>query len=829
MRNLLAYSKGTTIEEKLTLRIKADNSGDIYIPTAWYSYIGTQDCEYWWKVSIDGGEWEEYRGIWSSNWKIRVWYGLTPLSIHTVAIKPIVDRYGWLRAFWYKGTDIASSLINIVSDISYKWYAVSDKFSGDYYKAYQYYGCNNLASTDEELLPDTLEIIWDYYRYYEYYGCTSLVSNADEKILKTVKVIGDYYRAYQYQNCSNINRINMRAINWASVGNNYRYNQYKDVANDRKQVSIYIEWGIEEWGDWWLIDANVKWVYVYKDLISDYQTKLSGITNSKIQKNADWDNYEYEFIEFIALADSSGKIRIPIGWFSTTMSQDCAYDWMISIDGWSETEYTGIGDDNYFSIGSGLTSWSEHRIVIKPKTIGYGWWRAFGYYSTWAEAYIKELIHDSYKWYAVSRVDTWAHYKHATFVGCTNLINSYEKLPTSVETIWDYYMKECYAGCTGLKTAFYEVLNKSATVWVDYRHHEYTGCTALEVHQWIAWYTGTTYPTNYKYEYLSWAGNNMEVYFTRYEKLDTWLTNSLWIADNKVGTLYCFVDDIARYRNNSLWNTFATSTKWQAYYYGYVCDEWIDINWMELEWNKTLIFDYSSNNFYDMWNWWITIFDGDILAISRRWTSSNWMAVRPALASQPLSELWVSSAVNRWTLTSWSTDWYDRWVKRVGHTRRLWYAYDRLDYPNYAYWSVYWFNSLDSFGSSAVWFTPWTIPTQNHEWVDLWLGASANGQYVWCRVEGQTIQNVFLTPFSWWRIATRLNNITGWTSMEFSDDWMRMYVQSGDTIKQYNLPSPWYVEWAVDSGKTLKVDGWCFTIYKGCIYTNSGKTIYKYK
>jgi hypothetical protein len=32
MRELLAYSQGGVVEEKLTLRIRADNSGNIYLP-----------------------------------------------------------------------------------------------------------------------------------------------------------------------------------------------------------------------------------------------------------------------------------------------------------------------------------------------------------------------------------------------------------------------------------------------------------------------------------------------------------------------------------------------------------------------------------------------------------------------------------------------------------------------------------------------------------------------------------------------------------------------------------------------------------------------------
>lgn len=546
MRSLLSFSTTSSVEEKLTLRIKADNSGNIYLPTAWYSSEWLQKCEYKWKVKIDDGEEVEYNGIWSSNWKIRVGYGLTPLSVHTVTIKPIEEWYGWLRAFWYKGTDIASSLINIISDKSYKGYAVSSVFTGDWYKAYQYYGCNSLINTDEELLPDTLEVIGNNYRYYEYAGCTSLVSNADEKILKTVKAIWDNYRAYQYQNCIAINNINMRAINWASVGNNYRYNQFSWIGTDRNLVDIYVEWGIEEGGDWWLNNDTVKWIYVYKDLVSDYQTKLSTITSSKIQKNDEWDNLEYEFIEYIALADSNGEVRIPVWWFSIEYAQNCAYDWMVSIDWGEEEEISGTGWKTYVSVGSDLVEWSEHRVIIKPKTLWWWWGRAFWFSDTWAQAYIKEFIHDSYKCYASSRTDTGNCYKYRTFIGCTNLINSYEKLPTSVTTIGGTYMAACYSGCTGLKTACWEVMHSTITLGTNaqekFRWREYMGCSAMEVHQWIVG-NSWIYPPDYRGEYLSGAGNNMDVYITRKEVLPWNVVASMSRADRGDYTLYTVVSD----------------------------------------------------------------------------------------------------------------------------------------------------------------------------------------------------------------------------------------------------------------------------------------------
>jgi hypothetical protein len=42
---------------------------------------------------------------------------------------------------------------------------------------------------------------------------------------------------------------------------------------------------------------------------------------------------------------------------------------LVSIDGGEEEEITGTGSATYVSVGSGLTEGSEHRVVIKPKTI----------------------------------------------------------------------------------------------------------------------------------------------------------------------------------------------------------------------------------------------------------------------------------------------------------------------------------------------------------------------------------------------------------------------------------------------------------------------------
>lgn len=519
MRWLLSYGRGTQDIERVTLRIKANSSGDVYLPTAWYSTEWTQNCPYNWYVSIDWWADTIYSGTGSSSGAIRVGYWLKPWTIHTVTIKPVIDDFLWCRALGYKGSTHAPYLINIISDKSYKWWAVNNIFSWDYYKAYQYQWCTNLLNTDDELLPNTLEIIGNDYRAYEYEWCTSLKNNAEEKILKSVKSIWDNYRACQYQNCTSIERIWIRAINRASVGNNYRQNIFNWASSSAHPANITIEGWICEGGSWWLADSKVKTIKVYSWLVNDYKALLTWITSTKISANPIWDTNDYEYIEYIALADSNGEIRIPIGWFSTAGEQDCSYDWNISIDWWAAESYSWTGSDTYFSIGSWLTEGSEHRIIIKPNTVSFWWGRAFWYFGTWAEEYIKEFIHDSFKCFWATTTSTGDYYKFNAFRNCTNLINTYEKLPTTVNTIGLNFMRRCYEWCTSLTSAFWEVLHYGSTIADNYRYQCYKDCTSLAVHQWMAWYTWWNYPTNYKDQYFSWAWNNISVYVSRLETL----------------------------------------------------------------------------------------------------------------------------------------------------------------------------------------------------------------------------------------------------------------------------------------------------------------------
>lgn len=837
MRWLLSYGRGTQDIERVTLRIKTNSSGDIYLPTAWYSIEGTQNCPYNWYVSIDGGEDTTYAGTGSSSWAIRVWYWLRPWTIHTVTIKPVVDDFLWCRALGYKGSAYAPYLINIISDKSYKGYAFNAIFSWDYYKAYQYQWCTNLLNTDDELLPNTLEIIGSNYRAYEYAGCTSLKNNAEEKILKSVKCIWDNYRAYQYQNCTSINKIGIRAINWSSVGSNYRSGMFSWACSTANPANITIEWGICEGGSWWLVDNRVKTIKVYSWLVDDYKALLTWITSTKISANHIWDTNDYEFLEFSINADSNWDIKIPIAWYSTSWTQDCAYDWMVSVDGEEAVEYTWTGSTTAIAVWE-WTAWSSHRIIISPKTIDFWWWRAFWFYDSWIESLITEFVHDSYKCFATSTTWTGNYYKYRTFYWCSNLVNSYEKLPTSVTTVWDYALKECYKNCTSLTSAFWEVIHRWITIWTDYRASEYEWCSSLSTYQWIAWYLDWTYPTNYKRDMFKWAWNNMIMYVSRLEKMYTDVINSTYpwewtstLATVTIAATYNFSWEIYSQNSNTQYSftlyrnstsIISKSLSWRGtvpFNTAFACSVWDIIKltastwwwgyWyiqnMKLEYTNVLWLENSRINS-------IKIFVDDLYYYT--WASA-WKSVNASkfrfyyfdynpIPAPDITK--YTTLVGSFTMPSRSSDsnysyniwwWgeYERGVSSVqagSHDVRVpWSRNSRSDgrvfgntYRIRWEWATWWV-AIDTWGTYDYWTWSWGSIDGNVRWF--------NQDYKWWMSYARAYESSNGTVYKeigWRPIVDRRNEHFSWWYAVFasSRDWR--YVWAENT--KYYSPEKWW-------------------------------------
>lgn len=838
MRWLLSYKQPTTEVERTTLRIKADWSGDIYLPVCWYNFSGTQACTYNWKVSIDAGTETTYSGTWGANTNIKVWFWLKPGTTHTVEIKPVEDEYGWCRALCYKDSTYASSLINIISDKSYKGYAKSAEESGDYYKYYQYAWCVNLLDTDNEVLPDTVHFLGNNYRAYEYLGCSSLKGNAQEKIFKQVRKIWTNYRANQYQNCSWMTTVRMRAINWCSTGSGFRSNMLSWVGSSSNKATLIIEWGIVEWGNWWLTDANVNQIKVYKWLVADYKTKLSWITASKIVNNPDWDTNNYEYLEFHINADANGDIKIPVAWYSTTWTQDCAYDWLVSVDGSDTTEYTGTGSTTAITVGS-WTAWSSHRILIYPKTEDWWWGRAFWFYNSWIASLLTEFIHDSFKCYADSYTDTWDYFRAYTFDGCVNLTNCYEKLPTSCDTVGDYYHYHDYDWCTSILTSVWEVMHQVTTMWESFRAYSFYNCSWLKTHLWVVAKPSSiaNYPTDYRKEMFGNAGDWLVVNMFWYETLASWLTNAMWLTDAHTSEVRAPLTDVMNYIENTNWSNIS-ATKYVVSEYPYNPQPTLDLAWgLELEWTKTLSisnarprWDYSSFALLNIWIW--VSDDEKYVYFPTRVDNGTWYD-KQGIIWQSVEDLWVVTLT--WTYWQWQWTWYnytsspwgnshdcsEQWIKLFW--TNWWLSLNRPDYTWYALWTVNWY-SLNWYVPSFWWVGSWS-PTlsEYHNAYTRWLWIDRNWYNKLATVN-------WSIAYSWRGWATENLGSQSWIDYEFSDDGKACYILSWTTIVQYNLTKPFQFKTRTSTGKTFSIPSWCngFTIKWGHLYCNNWTTVYKY-
>jgi len=817
MRWLLSYKQPTTEVERTTLRIKADWSGNIYLPVCWYTTSGTQACTYNWKVKIDAGTETTYSGTWGANTNIKVWFWLKPGTTHTVEIKPVEDEYGWCRALCFKDSTYASSLINIISDKSYKGYAKSAEESGDYYKYYQYAWCVNLLDTDNEVLPDSVHYLGNNYRAYEYLGCTSLKGNAQEKIFKQVRKIWTNYRANQYQNCSWMTTVRMRAINWCSTGSGFRSNMLSWVGSSSNKATLIIEWGIVEWGSWWLTDANVNQVKVYKGLVNDYKTKLSWITASKIVNNPDWDTNNYEYLEFYINADANGDIKIPVAWYSNEWTQDCAYDWLVSVDGSDTTEYTGTGSASAITVGS-WTAWSSHRILIYPKTEDWWWGRAFWFYNSGIASLLTEFIHDSFKCYADSYTDTWDYFRAYTFDGCVNLTNCYEKLPTSCDTLGDYYHFHDYDGCTSLEENTWEVIHNVSTMWESFRAYSFYNCSGLKIYNSLVSKPESIsdYPTDYRKEMFGSAGNNLKVYMDGYEALASWLTNAMWLSSSNIDWVYCPAWYMSPYSMNSNWNNIPAN-KFKASYYDYPFVATRDVNkYTKLVWTFTVSWSYSPSRYFDfyVWQWgnvnrWCTTFSNDWYDVYLSWSGAHYTGAVAATLVRCSWKEWDSAVV-----PNWNNYYYNTGTVQWSYPYNWNYKAAYRDFGGNVILAD-WYKS----GVSWWWYqnyknkyTRWYIQ-KVWDWQSwqTWIWASKDWWwlfYDWIR---------YFASSRWWEALQEAWTYSPvYTNLEFSDDWYTAYLSTGVwewTITQYNLTYPWNIStWMTSTGKTHSINGdWCFS------------------
>lgn len=220
--------------ESIIIKIKADSSGVLKIPVAWYNTSWSQRSVYNWKVSVD--DWAEttYSWTWSAT-AITIATWLTANSEHKVMITPTTEDYLWARAFWFSSSWVETLLTEVIYDWSYMWYGSSATYTWDYFRYLQYYS-TSIVTAPDEYLPDTVTSIWREFRGSQYYQCKSLLAAPEEVLPSSVTSIYLYYRAGQYYGNSALTEIKWwKDLNiWNTY---YRENQFNSC-NANKTIKV---------------------------------------------------------------------------------------------------------------------------------------------------------------------------------------------------------------------------------------------------------------------------------------------------------------------------------------------------------------------------------------------------------------------------------------------------------------------------------------------------------------------------------------------------------------------------------------------------------------
>ena len=806
MRWLLTSFTPWTQEEKIVLRIKADSNWDIYIPTWWYSDEWVANCPYSWEVSIDWWEARNYTWTWSSWWAILVGFGLKANSVHTIKISPVSDEYSRARAFWYNNCQYAPSLINIVYDKSYKWYAFNEISTWNYFRYSQYYWCVNLKSADEENLPWTVKIIWNYFRTSQYRWCTTLKANAEESIPDSVHVLWDYYRSWQYRWCTNIEVLKIKANIFASAKTWYRQDQFEWIGKITKPVSLYIEWWcVETWttNSLWLINDNVYRVYVHIDTVTDYRDcdLWSNISNSKVVEDKSQSNKDYEYIELEVKADEDWNI-----WLWTLGMWDdwniTAYDWVVWCNSTTQ-RYTGQWWEDI--VVWTWTPWEVYRVIIKPYSKSFGWGRAL-WFSWTAWWYIVSYVYDTYKAFAKSVTEAWNHYKEELLKGCTNLKRVYESLPVSCLSVGTNFMKWMAYWCTSLEYVNKEVMHSTITRWDNYRAEQYNWCSSLKEYDWII--ALSNYWTGYKSNMFTWTPNTAKFFIYWYEALTSAMTNSLWIT----WTVEWNSDEINSMKNNSYWS----SAKKEVWWYTYEFNETRDINRYSTLAKTITVTIPPRDNYSDYWLW-------------EKWIGEhNW---------------YIYYALNRNNLNTWRVYWIIyRWLENWDSVRltesvasTTWSSIDgniRWFAVNKRWQVYYWFRSQSSNG---------TVYNRMESTNGASISINKHPDWAWAVALSADWYHAYLC---WWSnkhfkinpkfssSLTEVGDISNYTDLAFSDDWKTVYIWDWTKITQYTVSEEWTFNWLTSTWKVLNVSGtWCFSSDWKYLYvrpSSNSSTIYKY-
>lgn len=203
-------------EDFIRFKALTTSSGELKVPTAWYSHTCTQNCWYNWHINYDGWEYVQY--VWTGwSWASRcitiaTW--LEPNSEHIVELRTydILNNYWWALAFGWYNSWIADRLLEIIVDSTYLWFAVDATTTGNYFRYAQYRWCTNLRNAYEEYLPATVLDTWENFRCYQYCDCRSLLVPWTESAPNSIIEIKQNFRMHQYDWCTSLRNSSVEVM-----------------------------------------------------------------------------------------------------------------------------------------------------------------------------------------------------------------------------------------------------------------------------------------------------------------------------------------------------------------------------------------------------------------------------------------------------------------------------------------------------------------------------------------------------------------------------------------------------------------------------------------
>ena len=395
-------------EDYIRFKAMADSSGNLKVPTAWYSHTWSQNCPYNWRINYDNWSYTQYVGTgWTWSGKcitIATW--LEANSEHIVELRTydILNNYWRALAFWWYNSSIADRLLEIIVDSTYLGFAVDWTTTWNYFRYHQYHDCVNLRNAYDEYLPATVLDTWvefrtsqyqwcrslltpwtesapnsiieikDNFRMHQYDWCTSLLNSSVEVMPNTVTVVWQHFRWWQYCWCSSITTAAAEVLppTLVTIKEDFRCNQYENCTN---LVTVSDEYlpntvtTIKEWFRLCQFRNCTKLTHWAKEAMSSSLTSL------------DWHfrHQQYENCTAIVRLD---VMSVPN---SLTSHSYCRYEWLNNT--WSRanpmTIYCHWERVEYWDSSSYL-DWARVERMYVPRDL-VEWYRNNGFWSMVAD------------------------------------------------------------------------------------------------------------------------------------------------------------------------------------------------------------------------------------------------------------------------------------------------------------------------------------------------------------------------------------------------------------------------------------------------------------